>query len=510
MADALRPTDPRRLGGYELLKRLGGGGMGEVFLGRDGAGRLVAVKVIRPEYVHDDEFRARFRSEVNRVRQVPPFCTAAVLDADPDHDPPYLVVEFVDGPSLDEVVAEQGPLEAGNLHSVAVGVATALAAIHGAGVVHRDLKPGNVLFALGSPKVIDFGIARAMEDPTRHTRTDHMVGTVSYMAPERFATDLPTVGPASDIFAWGVVVTFAGTGRTPFDADSPAATAARILTQPPRLDGLHAPLHDLVERALAKDPAARPTAHELLDLLLSADTAELARRPELRQAAEAVRARPRRRRRRRLSFLLAAGALAAALGALAIPLLVRGDGAKTLKPSSTVRGPTVIDRLDRPGQWAAVRGRCVFVGALVVSPGEDGSYRCPGPADTFAGDQSIAVDVALGGVGACAQIWFRAVRQAGYLLSACPARLALEVDSGGGVRTLSAAAATLYPPAGRHRIVIDIRADQASVTVDGKPAVTAPVSDPALAAGQVAFGATVTGAGGFEQASFANAEIRSR
>jgi serine/threonine protein kinase len=199
----LRPGDPRRLGGYELLARLGEGGMGTVFLGRGAAGRLVAVKVIRPEFAYEDEFRARFRSEVNRARQVPPFCTAEVLDADPGHRTPYLVVEYVDGPSLAEVVDDQGPLAAGNLHSVAIGVATALAAIHGAGVIHRDLKPRNVLFSLGTPKVIDFGIARALEVTSQHTRTDQMVGTVAYMAPERFDGDSRTVTPAADVFAWG-------------------------------------------------------------------------------------------------------------------------------------------------------------------------------------------------------------------------------------------------------------------------------------------------------------------
>ncbi|UQU63839.1 serine/threonine protein kinase [Couchioplanes caeruleus] len=183
MTDPLLPGDPTELGGYELLGRLDQGGMGAVFLGRDAGGRLVAVKMIRPEYAYDPEFRGRFRSEVNQARQVPPFCTAEVLDADPDHPTPYLVVEYVDGPTLSEVIARNGPLSGGNLHSVAVGVATALAAIHGAGVIHRDLKPGNVLLALGTPKVIDFGIARAFEATSRHTQTDRMVGTVAYMAP---------------------------------------------------------------------------------------------------------------------------------------------------------------------------------------------------------------------------------------------------------------------------------------------------------------------------------------
>ncbi|WP_084298079.1 serine/threonine-protein kinase [Actinoplanes friuliensis] len=291
MTTPLRPGDPRQLGGYTMLSRLGAGGMGTVFLARGRGDRLVAVKVIRPEYAYEDEFRARFRSEVNRAREVPPFCTAEVLDADPEHATPYLVVEYVDGPSLAEVVQDQGPLTAGNLHSVAIGVATALTAIHGAGVIHRDLKPRNVLFSLGTPKVIDFGIARALEVTSQHTRTDQMVGTVAYMAPERFDAASRAVGTAADIFAWGAVVAYAGTGRTPFAADSAAATAARILTQQPELSGLPRPLLDLVALSLAKEPEDRPTAHELLDLLLAAGPQEalaLAQRPDLRHAAEAA------------------------------------------------------------------------------------------------------------------------------------------------------------------------------------------------------------------------------
>jgi eukaryotic-like serine/threonine-protein kinase len=270
MKTPLRPTDPRTLGGYRLSARLGQGGMGTVYLGHGPGGRPVAIKVVKPELAYEEEFRARFRSEVNRARQVPPFCTAELLDADFDHETPYLVTEFVDGPSLQEVVTEQGPLSGGNLHSVAVGVATALAAIHGAGVIHRDLKPANVLFALGSPKVIDFGIARAFEATSQHTGTDQMVGTVAYMAPERFDSDSSRIGPAADVFAWGVVVAYAGTGRTPFGGDTAAATAGAILTRPPKLDGLPQPLRDLVARTLEKEPELRPTAFELLDQLVAA------------------------------------------------------------------------------------------------------------------------------------------------------------------------------------------------------------------------------------------------
>ncbi|HEX5203061.1 MAG TPA: serine/threonine-protein kinase [Actinoplanes sp.] len=294
--EPLRPFDPRTLGTYEIVGRLGEGGMGTVYLARSAAGVLVAVKMVRADLAPDDEFRRRFRSEVASARLVPPFCTAEVLDADPDHDRPYLVVEYVDGPTLAEVVEERGPLTAANLHSVAIGVATALTAIHGAGVIHRDLKPRNVLLAPGSPKVIDFGIARAMEATGGNTAGGQMVGTVAYMAPERFGDGDDPLTPAADIFAWGGVVAYAGTGRTPFAADSPPATAARILTQPPDLSGLTGPLRELVGHALEKDPANRPSARELLDLLISgpsrpaAARAALAGQPDLRAAAAEAQA----------------------------------------------------------------------------------------------------------------------------------------------------------------------------------------------------------------------------
>ncbi|MEV7629910.1 serine/threonine-protein kinase [Actinoplanes sp. NPDC089786] len=355
----LRQSDPRRIGRYTLVARLGQGGMGVVYLGRDEAGGLVAVKVLRQELTYDDQFRGRFRGEISRIRQVPPFCTAAVLDADPDHDPPYLVVEFVDGPSLTRRVAEHGPMGQADLHSVALGTATALAAIHGAGVIHRDLKPDNVLFAMGGVKVIDFGIARGLEMTSAHTRTGQMVGTVAYMAPERFeSVGSAPADPASDVFAWAAVVAYAATGRAPFDTDSVQGTAVRILTQPPDLTGVPASLRGLLERALQKDPRLRPTARELLDLLLprnrpadvSAAVAGLGpptHRLELQNfvtgQVQPLRPAPGPRRRTRRLGVAAAAAAAALLllvGAGAVLALAPWDGPRRAGEQLTTAAPS--------------------------------------------------------------------------------------------------------------------------------------------------------------------------
>ncbi|MFD1373630.1 serine/threonine-protein kinase [Actinoplanes sichuanensis] len=305
--------DPERLGEHVLAGRLGSGGMGTVYLGRSPDGRRVAIKVVRPEQAADPRFLARFHSEVRRARQVPPFCTAAVLHDDLEHDPPYLVVEYVDGPSLAEVIRENGPLPPSEAYAVSVGVATALVAIHGAGVVHRDLKPANVLLAVGLPKVIDFGIARGTDLSAELTGPDHVVGTIGYLAPECLDTDRRgRVGPPADVFAWGVLVGFAATGRTPFGGESPLATIGRILTQPPDLDGVPEPLRRLAAAALEKDPVRRPTANELLDALLSAGRPDMT--PELRRVALAAQAGNRRTRRwlGRAAAVLVAGLLVAA------------------------------------------------------------------------------------------------------------------------------------------------------------------------------------------------------
>ncbi|MCY1136651.1 serine/threonine-protein kinase [Actinoplanes sp. Pm04-4] len=510
MRSPLRPGDPQSLGGYQLLARLGEGGMGTVFLGRRDDGSAVAIKMIKPEYAWDEEFRGRFRSEVRRARQVPPFCTAAVLDADPDHPTPYLVVEYVDGPSLEEVVTHEGPLADSRLHGVAVGVATALTAIHGAGVIHRDLKPQNVLFALGTPKVIDFGIARAIEVTSRHTAPDHMVGTVAYMAPERFDDAHRDITPAADVFAWGAVIAYAGTGRTPFRADSPVATAARILTQPPDLTGLSGPLAELVAVALAKDPDDRPTAPELLNLLLAQNTGASGIGRPLREAAEAAQLsgrhvsgggrRPVAPVRRRTRTLVAATAAAAlVLGGAGLygrysrdaPVESAPPAQAVMPVPGSVRGPWVVDALVRPGQWRASTdaygASCSFRDGLAMTT-PSFATTCPGPAQTFAGDQSIAARVAVGDARSCAEIQFRSAGEASYWLDLCPRTVRLRHEGALRNTTIGAAEQALFTPGQNRDVLLSLRDEVATVAVDGQVVLEKKLTDPSLLAGKVAFG----------------------
>ncbi|MFD0687766.1 serine/threonine-protein kinase [Actinomadura fibrosa] len=269
MQAPLRTHDPRRLGPYRLLGRLGRGGMGTVFLGEDEEARRVAVKVINPELADDEAFADRFRREVTSARRVRRFCTAAVLDARLDGEPLYVVTEYVDGPALDEAVRDRGPLSGGDLEALAVNIATALGAIHAAGIVHRDLKPSNVLLSPTGPRVIDFGIARALDTADGPTRTGQFVGTPAYIAPEIMRGE--EITPAADVFSWGCVVAYAGTGRPPFGGETVPATMQRVMNAPPTLDGLDPAVRDLVERALAKDPAERPTVRRLVQELTGED-----------------------------------------------------------------------------------------------------------------------------------------------------------------------------------------------------------------------------------------------
>ncbi|MER6328196.1 serine/threonine-protein kinase [Streptomyces sp. NPDC001034] len=258
--DALLPHDPQWVGPYRLDGRLGEGGMGQVYLGTSPGGRKVAVKLIRPELAATAQFRERFAREVDAARQVGGFHTAQVVDADPGAESPWLVTAFIPGPTLHQVVAERGPLDAVAALRLGAGLAEGLAAIHGCGLVHRDLKPGNVILAEDGPRIIDFGIARAV-DASSLTATGSVIGTYAYMSPEQIRAD--RAGPASDVFALGSVIAFAATGRSPFDAPSLLTVVQRILDEAPALDGLDGELLNILTHCLAKDPGDRPAVRDL-------------------------------------------------------------------------------------------------------------------------------------------------------------------------------------------------------------------------------------------------------
>ncbi|MCG7204510.1 protein kinase domain-containing protein [Streptomyces arenae] len=258
----LHKDDPRSLGGYRLVDRLGAGGMGIVYRGRSRSGREVAVKVVHAQYAEDPVFRARFRQEIEAARRVSGAFTAPVLDADPDAAAPWMATQYVPGQSLAARIRAHGALRVTELRPLALGLVEALREIHRAGMVHRDLKPANVLMAGDGPRVIDFGISRAAENHNTLTETGQMVGTPPFMSPEQF-TDARTVGPASDVFSLGALLVYCVTGRGPFDADSPYLTGYRVVHNEPVLDGVTGPLRAVLERCLAKDPAARPRLDDL-------------------------------------------------------------------------------------------------------------------------------------------------------------------------------------------------------------------------------------------------------
>ena len=264
MAGPLREGDPTTLGPYRLRARLGGGGMGQVYLGRSPGGRLVAVKVVRPELADNAHFRRRFASEVEAARKVGGFYTAQVVDADTDGDPPWLATAYIPGPSLQQAVDEHGPLPLESVAVLGAGLAEGLTAVHACEVVHRDLKPANVILAEDGPRLIDFGIARAL-DATSHTQTSTVMGTAAFMSPEQALGR--SVGPASDVFSLGCVLAFAATGRSPFGEGPANAILFRVVHAQPDLAGVPGPLAGLVAECLAKDPAARPSVRQVLDRL---------------------------------------------------------------------------------------------------------------------------------------------------------------------------------------------------------------------------------------------------
>ncbi|WP_223166975.1 WD40 repeat domain-containing serine/threonine protein kinase [Nonomuraea sp. SYSU D8015] len=248
----------------DLLGRLGEGGQGVVYLAEDSAGARVAIKWLRADQSGDHVSVERFLREVQVAQQVAPFCTAAVLGTGVEQDRPYIISEFIEGPSLQRVVQEEGPRTGTTLHRLAIGTATALAAIHQAGIVHRDFKPANVIIGADGPRVIDFGIARALNATS--TISSMVVGTPSYMPPEQIMGH--AVGPAADMFAWASAMVFAASGRAPFGSDTMPAVINRVLNQQPDLGALDGTLRDVVAACLNKDPAQRPTAEQVIMRLL--------------------------------------------------------------------------------------------------------------------------------------------------------------------------------------------------------------------------------------------------
>ncbi|SEU42841.1 serine/threonine-protein kinase [Nonomuraea wenchangensis] len=263
----LRPDDPRHLGSYRLSRRLGQGGQGVVYLGHSPQGAQVAVKLLHAGLSADPAVRRRFLGEVEAVRRVAAFCTAQLLDADLEGDRPYLVSEYVEGPSLREHVTARGPALGGSLERLAIGTATALGAIHRAGVVHRDFKPGNVLLGLDGPRVIDFGISRLVG--TTVTTGLSPVGTPAYLPPERINGE--GAGPPADLWAWALTVAYTASGRHAYTGETYQEVLARILFGKPDLGPLGGRLREIVEACLAREPGDRPDAEEVLRRLLGQD-----------------------------------------------------------------------------------------------------------------------------------------------------------------------------------------------------------------------------------------------
>ncbi|MGW4030635.1 outer membrane protein assembly factor BamB family protein [Streptomyces sp. NPDC004838] len=259
--EQLTQHDPRRIGPFEVLGRLGAGGMGLVYLARSASGRRVAIKTVRTELAEDQLFRVRFTREVEAARAVSGFYTAAVVDADPRAAVPWLATAYVPAPSLEEIVNECGPMPAQAVRWLAAGIAEALQSIHGAGLVHRDLKPSNVLVVEDGPRVIDFGIASGVSN-TRLTMTNVAVGTPAYMSPEQ-ARDSRSVTGASDVFSLGSTLVFAATGHAPFHGANPVETVFQLLREGPDLTGLPPELRPLIESCMGRDATRRPTPEDL-------------------------------------------------------------------------------------------------------------------------------------------------------------------------------------------------------------------------------------------------------
>ncbi|MGW4471295.1 protein kinase domain-containing protein [Nonomuraea sp. NPDC004354] len=345
-AVALLAEDPRVVGPYRLEGRLGLGGQGTVYMGRDGDGGLAAIKLLHPHLMADPRERQLFLREVETAKRVAPFCTAQVLDLGFVGDRPYIVSEYVDGPSLQNAVRDNGPRGAAALQRLAVNTATALAAIHEAGVVHRDFKPGNVLLGPDGPVVIDFGIARAL-DLSQSVISSRPIGSPAYMAPEQIAGG--DVGPAADVFAWGATMVYAATGERAFAGDSIPGILHGILQGEPDLGGLEGALRELLRECLDKDPARRPT---------------------IVQVIERLRALPAP------AWHAARGARSGGFAVPDVPGV--GSGAPTAPGTAVAGGPAVPARKARRGLVLGTAGAGVLVAAaaayFALAPSASGNH----------------------------------------------------------------------------------------------------------------------------------------
>ncbi|MFB7896352.1 serine/threonine-protein kinase [Streptomyces xiamenensis] len=263
----LGPNDPREMAGYELLASIGSGGMGSVYLSYTRGGQPVALKVVRGEFAEDPDFRRRFAAEVRAARRVQGLYTVPVLDSNTEGAAPWLATAYVPGLSLAEALRRHGPLPLETVLLLVAGVAEALISIHAVGVVHRDLKPGNVLLATEGPKVIDFGIAQAA-DSTALTGTDVRVGTPAYMAPEQIMGN-PPAGPGTDVFALGIIAHFAATGGHPFGEGGAHGLMYRIVQEDPYLARAPEALRPMIAACLAKNPAQRPEPAQVVEMCRS-------------------------------------------------------------------------------------------------------------------------------------------------------------------------------------------------------------------------------------------------